>query len=163
MDCLQLTDDLQGCRTCEFRDSKFYSPNIEHNLIGFRKEANYYLKAEGRCVKDCSLEDGNYANPETVVPLWRVLADYDIEDELMDEYNIDEMIHNLQECICAEGYFMDDDYKCRSCRDIHFDCTTCINSETCTVCGSDHYMLTPVENDYVTCQPKVEHCETPMY
>lgn len=98
-------------------------------------------------------------------PLWRVLADYDQAGttELLDNYNVDQLVHNLQDCVCAEGYYMDDDHVCRSCRGIHFDCVSCANSETCTACGSDQYMLSPVENDYVTCQPKIEHCELPMY
>lgn len=58
---------------------------------------------------------------------------------------------------------MDADHKCQPCTAIHWDCQTCANAETCTSCGSDLNMLTPVENDFVTCQPKFEHCETPMY
>jgi len=100
-----------------------------------------------------------------VVPLWRIFSDYDygMGSDLLDNYNVDQIIHNLQDCICAEGYYMDDDYNCQPCKSIHWDCTKCANAETCIECGSDFNMLTPVENDHVTCQPKMEFCDLPLY
>jgi len=115
-------------------------------------------------VKDCSAENGHFEAPNDI-PLWYKLAEYDVgdESELIDESSISEIIFNLDECVCAEGYFMDSNHKCVSCKAIHWDCTTCSNSQTCTSCGSDINMLSPPENEVVTCQPKIEFCELPMY